>query len=256
MNLSPPGSSVHGIFQARVLEWVAMPSSRRSSQPRDRTQVSCVFCIAGRFFTTWANREVHPVSLVPSKSHSSPGFLCLSWCGYIPPPPAVLQKTVYKDPEKSWLVCLIQLPQQNPPAEQLNTTEITSLTLLGTRSTKSRCQHGWFLLEAPSKQLPHVLLLTSSSDYWQFLAFRGLSKHSSNLYFSIYVALLYVCLWVALLLLRYWSLDLGPALKSNTISSPDPAKTLFPIEATQSEVDMNSRENIIQSTKMFFNSVV
>ena len=45
---SPPGSSVHGILQARILEWVAMPSSRGSSQPRDRTQVSC---IADGFFT-------------------------------------------------------------------------------------------------------------------------------------------------------------------------------------------------------------
>ena len=48
MNCSPQGSSVHGIFQARVLEWVGMPSSRASSQPRDQTQVSC---IAGRFVT-------------------------------------------------------------------------------------------------------------------------------------------------------------------------------------------------------------
>ena len=42
MNCSPPGSSVHGLLQARILEWVAMPSSRGSSQPRDRTQVSCI----------------------------------------------------------------------------------------------------------------------------------------------------------------------------------------------------------------------
>ena len=45
---SPPGSSVHGILQARLLEWVAVPFSRGSSRPRDRTQVSR---IAGRFFT-------------------------------------------------------------------------------------------------------------------------------------------------------------------------------------------------------------
>ena len=44
---SPPGSSVHGESQARKLEWVAMSSSRRSSQPRDRSQV---FYTAGRFF--------------------------------------------------------------------------------------------------------------------------------------------------------------------------------------------------------------
>ena len=43
------GSSVHGILQARLLEWAAMPSFRGSSQPRDRT---CGFCIAGGFFTT------------------------------------------------------------------------------------------------------------------------------------------------------------------------------------------------------------
>ena len=55
MDCSLPGSSVHGIFQARVLEWVAISFSRGSSQPRDQTQVSC---IAGRHFTIWATREV------------------------------------------------------------------------------------------------------------------------------------------------------------------------------------------------------
>src|SRR5574342_240891 len=52
MGCSPPGSSVHGILQARILEWVAIPFSRGSSSPRDQTQVSCVSCIEGRFFTT------------------------------------------------------------------------------------------------------------------------------------------------------------------------------------------------------------
>ena len=47
-----PSSSVRGVFQARLLEWVAISSSRGSSWPRDRTHVSCVSCIAGRFFTT------------------------------------------------------------------------------------------------------------------------------------------------------------------------------------------------------------
>ena len=49
---SPPGSSVHEIIPAKILEWVAMPSSRGSSRPRDWTRVSCISCIAGRFFTT------------------------------------------------------------------------------------------------------------------------------------------------------------------------------------------------------------
>ena len=56
VDCNPPDSSVHGISQARTLEWVAMPFSRASSQPRDQTQVSC---IAGRFLTTWATREAH-----------------------------------------------------------------------------------------------------------------------------------------------------------------------------------------------------
>ena len=54
MHYSSPGSSAHGILQARILEWVAVPFSRGSSQPRDRTQVSH---IAARFFTVWATRQ-------------------------------------------------------------------------------------------------------------------------------------------------------------------------------------------------------
>ena len=49
-----PGSSIHGIFQARILEWVPVPFSRGSSQFKDQTQVSHV---AGGFFTSWATRE-------------------------------------------------------------------------------------------------------------------------------------------------------------------------------------------------------
>ena len=76
VDYSPPGSSVFGILQARILEWVAMPFSRGPSQPRDRTQVptlhmgmcfsrgssqprDCtqVSCTAGRFFATWTTME-------------------------------------------------------------------------------------------------------------------------------------------------------------------------------------------------------
>ena len=61
MDCSLPGSSVHGIFQARVLEWVAIAFSRGSSWPRDQTQVSC---IAGRYFTLWATREAPLMHIV------------------------------------------------------------------------------------------------------------------------------------------------------------------------------------------------
>ena len=54
MDCSPTGPSVQGIFQARLLEWIAISFSRGSSKPRDRTWVSC---IAGTLFTVWATRK-------------------------------------------------------------------------------------------------------------------------------------------------------------------------------------------------------
>ena len=79
MHCSPSGSSVHGILQTRMLEWVAISSPRESSQPRDQTQVSC---IEGRFFTTWTmkrayyfQREVQMCSLTPHVL-LFPAYLC------------------------------------------------------------------------------------------------------------------------------------------------------------------------------------
>ena len=63
---SPPGSSFHGNLQARILDWVAIPFSRVSSQLRDWTHVSCP---KGRFFTFWATREAQWNINVPH-SHS------------------------------------------------------------------------------------------------------------------------------------------------------------------------------------------
>ena len=60
---SPPGSSVHGILQARTLEWVAIPLSRGSSQLRDRTLVSY---IAGRSFTTWVTSQLSTLCIKKS----------------------------------------------------------------------------------------------------------------------------------------------------------------------------------------------
>ena len=68
VDCSLPGSSVHGILQARILEWVAVPFSRGSSQPRDWTGVSC---IADGLFTSWATREAlhHPEPWLYRASH-------------------------------------------------------------------------------------------------------------------------------------------------------------------------------------------
>ena len=74
MDCSLPGLSwiVHGILQARILDWLAVPFSRGSSQPRDWTQASNT---AGRFFTSWATREAHYLLL---KANSYSGLWYLS----------------------------------------------------------------------------------------------------------------------------------------------------------------------------------
>ena len=71
MDYSSPGSSVHGILQARILELVAISFSRESSQPRDRTWVSC---IAGRFITIWTTGEAHIISYAVLSHFSSVQF--------------------------------------------------------------------------------------------------------------------------------------------------------------------------------------
>ena len=82
MDCSPPCSSVHGILQARMLEWVAIRFSRGSSQPRDGTWVSWIM----RFFTIWATREANLLpyalnrggkkkSTLPNKANPTPFFL-------------------------------------------------------------------------------------------------------------------------------------------------------------------------------------
>ena len=77
MDCSLPSSSVHGILQARILEWVAIPFSRESSWPRERTQVSW---IVGIFFTVWATRAE---KLCPEKfrQHHGQGHkVTRKWC--------------------------------------------------------------------------------------------------------------------------------------------------------------------------------
>ena len=64
MDWGLPGSSVRGILQTRIVEWVAIPFSKGSLQPTDRTQVSY---IAGRLFTIWATREAPEISTEGSK---------------------------------------------------------------------------------------------------------------------------------------------------------------------------------------------
>ena len=65
LDCSPQGSFIHGIFQARILEWFAISSSGGSSRPRDWTSISCVSCIGRWILYRWAIREAPP-------SHGAP----------------------------------------------------------------------------------------------------------------------------------------------------------------------------------------
>ena len=108
MDYRPLGSSVYGILQARILEWLAMPSSRGSSPPRDGTQVSC---IAGRFLTVWATRKAlycrggfkawlhilwHPLF------STSSSLQILLLCCPLPLPPILPFPPLHKCREKWW----------------------------------------------------------------------------------------------------------------------------------------------------------
>ena len=73
MDCSPPGSSVHGILQTRIVEWLVMPSARGSSQPRDQPLVSCT---AGGFFIYWATWEAPLSTRHPGNSLNNE-FKCL-----------------------------------------------------------------------------------------------------------------------------------------------------------------------------------
>ena len=76
MDCSLPGSSVHRILQAWILKWVAISFLRGSSQPRDWTWVSC---IAGRFFTVWATREIRVSWRAETKPNQKEGPRQASW---------------------------------------------------------------------------------------------------------------------------------------------------------------------------------
>ena len=82
VDYSPPGSSVHGILQARILEWVAISFSRGSSWPKDRTQVSH---IAGRCFNPWATRKAPEYIMWNARLDDAQTGIKIAWKKYQQP---------------------------------------------------------------------------------------------------------------------------------------------------------------------------
>ena len=99
MDCNPPGSSVRGISQARILGWVAISFSRGSSRPRDRTHVSCISCLAGGFFTTAPpGKPAYPCHV---QSHRGP---CRLGCGLPRPLGAGDRSCSESPPPASWVL--------------------------------------------------------------------------------------------------------------------------------------------------------
>ena len=93
----PPGFSVHGIFQARILEWVAISFSRGPSQPRDGTRVSCISCIGRQILYHFAIREAPCYNYSYVKVNILEGSMELSGvCGegfpHFPTPTTIMTK--------------------------------------------------------------------------------------------------------------------------------------------------------------------
>ena len=163
MDCSLPHSSVHGILQARMLEWVAIPFSRGSSPPRDQTWVSR---IEGGFFTVWATREAPLISLLTCYKRVQLRSGQLDWmhrAGYrgwdtkLPPPPP--------DPPSSQNLHVFI----NPEALQMSSQRIFMEDSLYSREWL----HHWPLINStsglfslPEGQRKWLKIPTLCSDAW------------------------------------------------------------------------------------------
>ena len=144
MDCTLTGSSVHGIFLARILEWVAVSFSRWSSQTKNRTQVSCV---AGRFFTKWTTREALALEI----------------------PPKSLEVVLLKG-EAAWKINSYQISMDNartPEAFRATPCCQLSCAVWILMQLDSLCGH-WALLGRPSHLQPFEvrLCLFLSHGWW------------------------------------------------------------------------------------------
>ena len=160
MDCSLLGSSVRGIFQARVLEWIAISFSRGSSRPRNRTRVSC---IAGRCFTVWTTREdyiyiyINGILLLLLLSHFSRVRLCDPIDGRPPgcPVPGILQARTLE-----W----VAISFSNPWKWKVKVKSLSHVWLLATPWTAAHQaplsmgffrQEYWSRMPLPSPKVSH-----------------------------------------------------------------------------------------------------
>ena len=121
MDCNPPGSSVHGIFQARVLEWIAISFSRGSFCPRDQTHISCV---AGRFFTAEPLRKPTVDYYSAIKKNEIMPF-AVTWVGL---EILILSEVSHTDTDKYHTISLICRIKEKDTNELIYKTETDSQT--------------------------------------------------------------------------------------------------------------------------------
>ena len=164
MNCSPPSSSVHGILQARRLEWAAIPFFSTSSQFRDWTRVSC---IAGRFFTVWATKKLpSPLQDLISQTLSSPlPGLAPSGAPFLGLPARPSRNQAPCLPAAA-VLCLLHpnAPLREPPSENCLMWGLGHLQRYALNLT-------WAFRAAPYPFFDHCLL---SSPQWPLETFRCL----------------------------------------------------------------------------------
>ena len=120
--------TVHGILQARILEWVAFPFSRGSPQPRDQTQISH---IAGRFFTSWATRETQWNKSIIKE------YMCVPW---------LIRADTWQKSSQYCKVIILQLKEINlkrTNTAQFNSHEASKLVKLMESEIKTVVARDW-----------------------------------------------------------------------------------------------------------------
>ena len=124
MDCSLPGSSVHGILQARILEWIAISFSRGYFWPGNQTPVSC---IAGRFFTDWAMREAPSIMVFSNES-----VLRIRWPKYWSSASILPMNTQDWSPLgwSGWISLLSKDSQESSPIPQFKSINSSVLSFL------------------------------------------------------------------------------------------------------------------------------